>query len=204
MTIPEMIRLSLYLRSQKKEENFGNRKDDAEEGEKDDRDAGRGDWIRFFDLPEQVDEQLREQLAISLTRDEAAFLRQKIEKSVPDTLLSYILRNNIDLTRYDHFGVLYAALKDKVPSDIAQNMKLACDFNRMVYAARVRYNLLLSRRQNSDAISEWKHMEERMEWYAGVNLETVLHFLGRPDFRLRRFLMSLQTALLSGDYERGR
>ena len=202
MTIPEMIRLSLYLCAQKNDEKLGNRKDDAEEGEKDDRDAGRGEWVRFFDLPDQIDDKWREQLTISLTKKEATFLRKKIEKSVPNTLIAYILKNNIDLTKYDRFEVLYAALKDEIPSEIAMNMKLACDFNRLVYAARVRYNLLLSRGQNSDAKSEWSQIEERMGWYAGVNLESVFHFLGRPDFRLRRFLLNLQVTFISGEYEK--
>ena len=35
-----------------------------------------------------------------------------------------------------------------------------------------------------------------------VDLEDVLSFLGRPDFRLRRFLLNLQVAFLAGDIER--
>ena len=59
MTIPDMVKLSIIMRSQEKPDNLGNRRDDAEEGEKDDRDAGRGDAIRFFDLPEQSDSEWR-------------------------------------------------------------------------------------------------------------------------------------------------
>lgn len=202
MTIPDMIRLSVLVRTQNKPEKLGNRRDDAEEGDKDDKDAGRGESVRFFDLPEMKDTDWRSHLDIGLTEKEASFLRSKIEKSVPDKLLAYILKHNIDLSKYDRFEMLYADLKDEVPPEMARIMKLACDFNRLVYAARVRYNMVLSRGQNKAAATEWDEVRDNIIRYAGVNLEDVLSFLGRPDFRLRRFLLNLQTAFLAGDIER--
>ena len=202
MTIPDMVRLSVLVRTQNKPEKLGNRRDDAEEGDKDDKDAGRGESVRFFDLPEMKDTDWRSHLDIGLTEKEASFLRSKIEKSVPDKLLAYILKHNIDLSKYDRFEMLYADLKDEVPPEMARIMKLACDFNRLVYAARVRYNMVLSRGQNKAAVAEWDEVRDNIARYAGVNLEDVLSFLGRPDFRLRRFLLNLQAAFLAGDIER--
>ena len=165
MTIPDMVRLSVLMRAQARPDKLGNRRDDAEEGEKDDIDAGRNESIHFFDLPEMIDPDWRSHLDIALTETEAAFLRTKIERSVPDTLLAYILRENIDLSKYDRFEQLYADLKDDVPAEMADIMKLACDFNRLVYAARVRYNMILSRGQNEAALSEWEQIESNMAWY---------------------------------------
>ena len=200
MTVPDMVRLSVLMRAQAKPEKLGNRRDDAEEGEKDDNDAGRGDSIHFFDLPEMKDVDWRRNLDIALTVDEASFLRTKIERSVPDTLLAYILKNNIDLSKYNSFEMLYATIKDDVPHEMARIMKLACDFNRLVYAARVRYNMILSRGQNKAAVSEWEEIDRNMAWYTSVDLEAVLAFLGRPDFRLRRFLLNLQAALRAKEF----
>ena len=45
-------------------------------------------------------------------------------------------------------------------------------------------------------------VQDNITRYAGVNLDDVLSFLGRPDFRLRRFLFNLQAAFLAGDIER--
>lgn len=199
MTIPDMVRLSVLVRAQEKPEKLGNRRDDAEEGDKDDKDAGRSESIRFFDLPEMENVDWRSHLDIALTEKEAAFLRSKIEKSVPDKLLAYILRHNIDLSKYSRFEMLYADLKDDVPEEMARSMKLACDFNRLVYTARVRYNMILSRGQNKNAVTEWEQIESNMSWYTNVDLEAVLSFLDRPDFRLRRFLFTLQTSLRNGD-----
>ena len=199
MTISDMVRLSVLLRAQGKAEKLGNRRDDAEEGEKDDKDAGRGEAIRFFDLPEMKNVDWRSNLDIGLTGKEAAFLRSKIERSVPDKLLAYILKHNIDLSKYDQFEMLYEDLKEDVPEEMARVMKLACDFNRLVYAARVRYNVILSRGLNKNAISEWEQIENNMLWYTNVDLEADLSFLGRSDFRLRRFLITLKAALRAGD-----
>ena len=202
MSIPDMVKLSVIMRSQEKPGNLGNRRDDAEEGEKDDSDAGRGDAIRFFDLPEQENSEWRSHPDMKLTKEEAAFLRMKIERSVPDSLMVYILKHNINLDKYSSFEMLYADIKDDVPEDLSRIMKLACDFNRLVYAARVRYNLILSRGQNPDTVAEWKEVEKKITWYTNVDLEAVLAFLGRPDFKLRRFLINLQAALRSGNYDR--
>ena len=115
MPISDMVRLSVLLRAQGKSEKLGNRRDDAEEGEKDDKDAGRGEVIRFFDLPEMKNVDWRSNLDIGLTEKEAAFLRSKIERSVPDKLLTYILKHSIDLSKYDRFEMLYEDLKEDVP-----------------------------------------------------------------------------------------
>ena len=202
MTIPDMVRLSVIMRAQGKPEKLGNRRDNAEEGEKDDKDAGRSESVRFFDLPEMEAADWRNNLEIGLTRSEAAFLRSKIERSVPDKLLAYILKNNIDLTKYDRFEALYADLQNDIPEEMASIMKLACDFNRLVYAARVRYNMILSRGQNRDAVSEWQEIEHHMDWYTIVDLEAVLNFLGRPDFHLRRFLINLQASFQAHDLDK--
>ena len=64
MTIPDMVRLSVLVRTQSKPEKLDNRRDDAEEGDKDDIDAGRGETVRFFYLPEMKDDDWRSHLDI--------------------------------------------------------------------------------------------------------------------------------------------
>ena len=46
-------------------------------------------------------------------------------------------------------------LSDKVDSETTDMMKLACDFNKLIYA-RVRYNLMLSEGKNKDGLGEWE------------------------------------------------
>ena len=153
MSITDIVKLSVYSRKQNKDNLLGNRNDDADEGDKDDRDAGRTEAVRFFDLPENVPENWRDSLDIELTASEAAFLRDKILKSVPNTLLSWLLKNNIDVVQYETFEMMVADIQDKVLEELNHMMQLACKFNRLVYAARVRYNIILSGGKNKVAMS---------------------------------------------------
>lgn len=57
--------------------------------------------------------------------------------------MEYVLKNRIDLNEYDDFASLTAELSEKVGEKLAYMMKLACDFNNLVYMARVRYNVML-------------------------------------------------------------
>ena len=148
MSITDIVKLSVYFRQQNKEKTLGNRRDDADEGDKDDRDAGRAEAVRFFELPEAVPDNWRDTLDIELTAEEAFFLRDRIQKSVPDTLLAWLLKNNIDIKQYETFEMMTADLQDRVPEDLNHMMQLACRFNRLVYTARVRYNVILSGGKN--------------------------------------------------------
>lgn len=138
-------------------------------------------------------------LSIYLTPTEAAFLRQKIETRVPSSLLGYLLRNRVDVTKYRSFEEINEDLRDSVPEELRRTMALACDFNRLVYAARVRYNFLLSNGQNRDAVTEWQRIQDNMPHMMAVEIDDVLQTLHISNFRLRRFLTNLQTAFLAGD-----
>lgn len=199
LTIPELLKASIILQAQKKTSTLGNKGDDTADSERDDADAGRDFATQLFSVPDDYYGDWREKLSIHLTATEAAFLRKMIETSVPTSLLGYLLRNSIDVTKYDSFEAIYEELGDAVPADLARTMKLACDFNRLVYAARVRYNYILSNGQNEDAVEEWAYIEENMQHMMSVDVDDVLQTLHITNFRLRRFLTSFKTALMAGD-----
>lgn len=56
------------------------------------------------------------------------------------------------MNEYDDFASLTAELSEKVSEKLAYMMKLACDFNNLVYMARVRYNVMLSEDENTYAM----------------------------------------------------
>lgn len=199
MSITDMVKLSVYLRQQNKGKMLGNRKDGADEGDKDDRDAGRAETIRFFELPENVPDNWRDTLDIELTLEEAVFLRNRIQKSVPGTLLTWLLKNNIDIKKYKTFEMMTADLQSKVPEDMKHMMQLACNFNRLVYAARVRYNIMLSRGKNETAKREWNIVMNNIPRFTEVDLEDVITSLHLMNFKLRRFLTGFKAALLARD-----
>lgn len=201
LTIPELLKASIILQAQKKTSALGNKGDDATDSERDDADAGRDVATQIFSVPDDYYGDWRTDLSIHLTATEAAFLRKMIETSVSASLLGYLLRNSIDVTKYDSFEAIYEDLDAAVPAELARTMKLACDFNRLVYTARVRYNYILSAGQNEDAVAEWAYIEENMQHMMSVDVDDVLQTLHITNFRLRRFLTSFKTALLAGDLE---
>ena len=201
LTIPELLKASIILQAQKKTSTLGNKGDDTADSERDDADAGRDFATQLFSVPDDYYADWRENLSIHLTATEAAFLRKMIETSVPTSLLGYLLRNSIDVTKYDSFEAIYEELGDAVPADLARTMKLACDFNRLVYAARVRYNYILSNGESADAAEEWAYIEENMQHMLSVDVDDVLQTLHITNFRLRRFLTSFKTALMAGDLD---
>lgn len=201
LTIPELLKASIILQAQKKSTALGNKGDDTTDSERDDADAGRDVATQLFSVPDDYYADWRTNLSIHLTATEAAFLRKMIETSVSASLLGYLLRNNIDVTKYDSFEAIYEDLGATVPAELARIMKLACDFNRLVYTARVRYNYILSAGQNEDAVAEWAYIEDNMQHMMSVDVDDVLQTLHITNFRLRRFLTSFKAALLAGDLD---
>jgi hypothetical protein len=92
-------------------------------------------------------------------------------------------------------------LKEEISAELSEKMKIACDFNRLVYVARVRYNHILSNGQNDDAVAEWEFIEENMSYMISVDIDEVLRVLNITNFRLRRFLTTFKNALMTGDLE---
>lgn len=201
LTIPELLKASIILQTQKKSTALGNKGDGTTDSERDDADAGRDVATQLFSVPDDYYADWRTNLSIYLTATEAAFLRKMIETSVSTSLLGYLLRNNIDVTKYDSFEAIYEDLGAVVPAELAQTMKLACDFNRLVYAARVRYNYILSAGQNEDAVAEWAYIEENMQHMMSVDVDDVLQTLHITNFRLRRFLTSFKATLVARDLD---
>lgn len=199
LTIPELLKASIILQAQKKTSALGNKGDDTTDSDRDDADAGRDVATQLFSVPDDYYADWRTDLSIHLTATEAAFLRKMIETSVSTSLLGYLLRNSINATKYDSFEAIYEDLGAVVPTELARTMKLACDFNRLVYAARVRYNYILSAGQNEDAVAEWAYIEENMQYMMSVDVDDVLQTLQITNFRLRRFLTSFKAALMAGD-----
>lgn len=201
LTIPELLKTSIILQAQKKSAALGNKGDDADGSERDDADAGRDVATQLFSVPDDYYNDWRTELSIHLTASEATFLRRMIETNVPTSLLGYLLRNSFDVTKYDSFEAIYEDLGSAVPTELGRTMKLACDFNRLVYAARVRYNYILSNGQNENAVAEWQYIEERMSHMMSVDIDDILQTLHITNFRLRRFLTTFKDTLLSGDID---
>lgn len=195
LSIPEYVSLAVKLKEQKSVSRLGNRNDDAEENDKDDSDAGDIGNIRFWNLPIYHDD-WRDNLTIELTQEEAFYLDKQIQKSTKGSLLEYVLKNRIDLNEYDDFASLTAELSEKVGEKLAYMMKLACDFNNLVYMARVRYNVMLSEDENTYANDEWSRLLPDIRHNATVDLDAVFGEFQLINPRAKSFLCGIQAAFI--------
>lgn len=200
LSIKEYLDVSMKMKEHKNLMKFGNREDDALDSDKDDKDAGDMVSFQLWDIPTYTTD-WKEYLQIELTQNEAVFLRQRIEKSRPCSLLAYILKNRIDVNEYDGFGALTIALKDQVESDTADMMELACDFNNLVYMARVRYNIMLSGGKNELANDEWTWLSDNLKINSGVDLNSVFGCLQINNPKTYNFLVNLQEYFANGNIE---
>ncbi len=200
LSIKEYLDVSMKMKVHKNLLKFGNREDDASDSDKDDKDAGDMVSFQLWDIPTYTAD-WKEDLQIELTQNEAEFLRQRIEKSRPSSLLTYILKNRIDVNEYDGFGALTIALKDQVESGTADMMNLACDFNNLVYMARVRYNIMLSGGKNELANDEWTWLSDNLKINSGVDLNSVFGSLQIDNPKTYNFLVNLQEYFKNGNIE---
>lgn len=173
---------------------------DEEENNNDDVDAGDIDSIKFWSLPSYGND-WRDNLTIDLTKEESEYLNIQIQKETRGSLLEYILKNKIVLDEYDSFESLRYALSDKVDAETSDMMKLACDFNNLIYMARVRYNLMLSEGENKDALSEWERLRNDIKYKAQVNLDEVFFKLKLINIRTKKFLCDIQSAFMTEDID---
>lgn len=198
LSIPEYVSIALKFHEQRKVNQLGNRNDDADENDRDDADAGDIDNIRFWNIPVNHDD-WKDHLTIGLTKEEAFYLDSQIQKSTKGTLLAYILKNHIDMNPYDSFESLTAGLSGMVEEKLAYMMKMACQFNHLVYLARVRYNVMLSEGENDEAVNEWERIQKDIRYRAQVDLDAVFDALHLIHPQTKYFLRGIQVAFLTAD-----
>ena len=200
LSIPEYVSLAVKLNTQKSSAKLGNRNDEAEENEKDDSDAGDIMNVSFWNLPIYHDN-WRDNLTIELTNEEAFYLDKQIQKGAKGTLLEYVLKNRIDMNKYEDFVSMAADLSEKVEEKLSYMMKLACEFNNLVYMARVRFNVMLSEEENEVAVSEWDRLKPQVKRRANVDLSGVFHELELHNPGTYLFLSKLQEAFKALDID---
>ena len=92
-------------------------------------------------------------------------------------------------------------LSEKVGEKLAYMMKLACDFNNLVYMARVRYNVMLSEDENTYANDEWSRLLPDIRHNATVDLDAVFGEFQLINPRAKSFLCGIQAAFITLDID---
>lgn len=199
LSVKEYVHQSIIQRSLKQAKAYGNRDKDAEENEKDDMDAGDITSIRFWSLGDTYQSDWRDNLDIELLPKEAAFLKTQIITTQRNSLFAFILKNNIDLTRYDSFGALSEDLRDSVDEELRYMMGLANDFNNLVSIITTRYNLIVFDGENERARENWDLYSQDLLRRSKVDLKALFTRLSIRNLKLRTFLIRVQEAISEGN-----
>ena len=200
ISISEYFRLAIKLREEKKASALGNRKEDAEENNKDDVDAGDFLFRNIWQLP--YVKNWKDELSINLTPNEADYLATKIKTSNPKSVFAFVIREDIGIEKYVDFSSFSSDLKPKLDEENASIMELADRFNDFISLAQIRYNLMLSDGRNDTARCLWDDVKERASGYANsVDLGAIFASLHLQNKDLRNFLDRFRNAVIIGDWE---
>lgn len=173
LSLSEYIRVMCALKNQKATiTKLGNRNDNADTDEGDDKDAGELFRMQFWKIP-TYKEGWMEDLSIKLSSEEGSFLRQQIISAYPDSMLAFILHHSItEIFACKTFQELDGLIKI-FPGRIQDDYSLAYAFSRFLFVLRVVYNIVVSDGQNETANALWVEMQPDLYERADVDLEAV-------------------------------
>jgi hypothetical protein len=203
LSLYDYVRVSSLLREKKnslKAQGNGNRKEDENDG--DDRDAGNGEFSGgFWKLPAYPGN-WRENLSIQLTHLEAEFLKDQIQQSVPDSMLGWILKENVkEIVNLNHFDDLIVLL-DRFPDQIQADYLMAKAFADFVYGTHIRYNMILSKGKDEKINQKWQVWNAEIQKHASLDLHfIVFERLKVKKGKLIKFLLDCQNAMKNNKIE---
>ena len=200
-SLSEYVRAICVMKKSKTSiKSLGNR-NDSEENDGDDKDAGDLFHKQFWHIPTYSEDWMAD-LSIKLTEEEGDFLKRQIILSFPDSMMAYILRNDLsEILEVEDFTSL-GSLIHLFPEQIRSDYALAIDFSNFLYVIRVVYNMIISEGENDRANSEWKILKTELESRADIDLEAVFNRLQiHGNGALCDFLRKEKKLMLAKDIE---
>lgn len=203
MSLSQFISAGLeYFRSRAKSLGTVGR-GESEEG--DDVDAGRMTGFKPMDINGIYRRGWMKDADISLTRAEAVFLCDKIRSNISGSVFATALENRVDMLKYGGDFIAFAeGIMPDVNADTRRLLELACYFSRIVYAARVRYNIMIQGDRSDVALQCWdEFLKEGVPAVSRMN--EVICALEQQGVSLnyngtKHFLLSLAESFHSSDW----
>lgn len=140
-------------------------------------DAGDLTSISFWNLGDTYQEDWRDLLTIELLPKEAASLKTQIITTQRNSLFAFLLKNRMDLSKYDSFGALSEDIRDMADDKLRYMMELANDFNDLVSIIITRYNLIAFGGKNDRACSHWELYAKDLKRRSEVNPKEIFNRL---------------------------
>ena len=201
ISLSEYARAVCAMKAQKSTlSKLGNRNDNAEENETDDKNAGNLFKMQFWKMP-LYNDHWHNDIHMKLTEAEGAFLKEQIIATCPNTILSYILENNMtEVLEFESFADLYAII-DKFPQQMQDDYYLALSFSEFLIVARTLYNIMISDGQNAEANEYFEVLKEEMVDRANIDIDKIISQLYIYKTDLKNFLKQLQACMLNADVD---
>lgn len=201
LSLTEYVRAMCAMKKNKTSvKSLGNR-NDSEENDGDDKDAGDLFHKQFWHIPTYSEDWI-DDLSIMLTEEEGEFLKRQIILSFPDSMMAYILKNDLsEILEVEDFASL-DSLIHLFPEQIQSDYALAIDFSNFLYVIRVLYNMIISEGGNDRANSEWKALQTELVSRASLDLEAIFNRLQiHGNGALCEFLRKEKNLMLAQDIE---
>lgn len=202
MSMGEYIRAMCVLKNQKGTlKKLGNRNDNADEADRDDERAGDVSAYQFWRMP-LYQKGWFDSISMDLTQAEGEYLKEQIILSCPNSMLAYILKN--DMKEILEIGS-FQALGDLIhlfPENMQADYELAVHFSDFIYAIRTIYNVIVSEGQLEAANEELERLRPLFSQLADIDVDFILNRLNifyNPG--LRSFLKQSQDLMKTDDIE---
>ena len=201
MSLTEYVRAFCVIKNQKTTlRNLGNRNDTAEENETDDKNAGDRFIMQFWKMP-LYNEYWLENLSMKLTKSEGEFLKDQIIHNCPNTMISYILKNDMtEILDCQYFSDLGTVMPE-FPKYIQESYSLALAFSDFMYVIRTLYNIIVSDGYNQFANEEFESLKEEFADRANIDVDHIMLEAGVVKQDLKNFLKQMQVCMQNYDIE---
>ena len=151
-------------------------RNDSDEDEGDDKNAGDLFKMQFWNIP-TYSSNWQDDINIKLTKEEGEFLKHQIVISYPDSMMAYILKNNkTEVLEVEDYLSLESLIRI-FPENIQSDYYLARDFSSFLYVIRTLYNIIISDEKNEEANSEWEILKTKLIKLADVDLDRIINRL---------------------------
>lgn len=149
-----------------------------DDGFGDDKDSGflEGNNIRWGTIKPEIG--WINELRLSLSNEEAIYLKNAIIRSNPKSLYSIILNDYLDIIQHED-DIYDLSFKDKLPKGIQDVLQLAIDFSNLIHGAHLRFNIILYNKNlktNNEYDGSWKQWCREMENFHWKSFDEVKLF----------------------------
>ena len=193
MSIDQCIKhIAIQKRDNSSMVNLGNRSDESH----DDKDAGDRQKVHYFNIPTYKRNWI-DNLNINLTYEEGQFLKHQIIEYCPESLMAYVLKEDIrEFIDIASFSYLEAII-GRFPDEIQENFFKAKSFSEFCFALRVVYNLIVSENKNRRANELYSTLD--FAEISKIDIDGIMGSLSVFNPYLKKFLKDSREAMENND-----